>query len=48
MGTAQIINKKNKCFSDEMLPENITYTSYTIDNSSHQLFDNKLTSSTLT
>ena len=45
VGTAQIRYQENKCFWDEslMLPQNITYT---MDSSSHQLFDIKWTSST--
>ena len=41
VGTAQIRYQENKCFWDEMLPQNITYT---MDSSSHQLFDIKWTS----
>ena len=43
MGTVQIRYQKIKCFWDEMLPQNITYT---MDSSSHQLFTIKLTLST--
>ena len=43
MGTAKIWYQKKKCIRDEMLPQNITYT---LDSSSHQLFNIKWTSST--